>query len=71
MILGSRELLSRNFVKQSGEQGTHGAPLDLHRYGLRREIVRAMPTGGIRCTWTVWDIKESKCGFKAQNKFLR
>jgi hypothetical protein len=42
-------------VNESGgeEQGTHGALVGSYLDGLRREIGRCMPTGGIRFTASV------------------
>jgi hypothetical protein len=63
------ELLSEKFEnKGEGEnRGTRGAPLGLQQYELRWEIGGPMPMGGIRCTWTVSAIKESKWSFNSLN----
>ena len=66
---GSREVLGEKFVNRS-ERGGREAQSDALRSsgnGLRWEIGRWMPTGGIRCTWTVWEIKESKWSFNSLN----
>jgi hypothetical protein len=53
--------------KEGGERGARGASLGSFYNGRRREIGRSMPTFGIRCTESVWEIKAIKWGFNSLN----
>jgi hypothetical protein len=70
--MGDIVILSRKFVNKNGgdEQGAHGARLGLSYNELRREIGERMPTDGIRCMTSFWEIKWSKWENNSLNWFL-
>ena len=70
--MGNRELSSRNFVQESSGGG-HKAQSDMLRllvYGMRMEIGRWMPIGGIRFTEPSRMIQPTKWKISSLNEIL-
>jgi hypothetical protein len=70
--IGCTEIIWRKCENKSEEErlGTYGRHLGSHWYGLRREIGRRMPTIGIRCAFSIWEIKSTKWQIKSLNGCL-